>query len=327
VIKQRDPYKDYRAQLLSPEEVKMLSRLSSPRVIVDTCLCWAVILAAWTWVALFPQWWVVLLTIPVIGARYYALFIIAHDGLHSRLFENKRINNWFNDTFIIGAIGAITRINNKNHLLHHLHLSNPEDPDRHKHACFNKAERPELLVYLAGLSSVLRSVKNVFLTNARRKQSEMASEPKPQISYTFGELAVLILWQAVLIGGLTYFIGWWAYPVLWLLPVYAFTFLADNLRSFAEHSQPESDQKADEHRLITYLSNPVERFFLAPMNMNFHAAHHLWVSIPYYNLPLADRRIRRSPQAQGLEWRGSYISYLLRYYLALPLEECKQQAS
>ena len=48
----------------------------------------------------------------------------------------------------------------------------------------------------------------------------------------------------------------------------------------------------------------------------FHAVHHLWPSIPYYNLPTADRLIRQHPGAAGLEWRGSYFAYLLTYWSA-----------
>jgi fatty acid desaturase len=59
------------------------------------------------------------------------------------------------------------------------------------------------------------------------------------------------------------------------------------------------------------------------MNMNFHAAHHLWVSIPYYNLPQADRMMRENPGSTALEWRRSYAGYLWRYLRAMPLEECK----
>jgi fatty acid desaturase len=103
-------------------------------------------------------------------------------------------------------------------------------------------------------------------------------------------------------------------------------YLGDNCRSFAEHSHPKNDRASDEHRLITYTSNPVERFFLAPMNMNFHAVHHLWPSIPYYRLPEADREIRGQSGAAGLEWRRSYFGYLIRYWLALPLEECRPTA-
>jgi fatty acid desaturase len=104
-------------------------------------------------------------------------------------------------------------------------------------------------------------------------------------------------------------------------------FLADNFRSFAEHSHPESDTLADEHRLITYLSTPFERMLVAPMNMNCHAAHHLWPSIPYYNLEVADREIRGLPEAIGLEWRKSYFGYLFSYRKALPIEGCPAELS
>src|SRR5262249_35456749 len=141
--------------------------------------------------------------------------------------------------------------------------------------------------------------------------------------YTARDLAVIGCWQAALIAGLSLAIGWWAWPLLWLTPIYVFTFLADNLRSFAEHSHPESDAAADQHRLITFVSNPLERLFLAPMNMNYHAVHHLWTSIPYYNLPQADQELRGQSAAAGLEWRRSYLGYLWRYGRALPLPECK----
>ena len=75
--------------------------------------------------------------------------------------------------------------------------------------------------------------------------------------------------------------------------------------------------------MITYVSSLPELLFFAPMNMNYHAAHHLWVSIPYYNLPIADAEMRRHPLAAELEWRRSYVGYLVRYALALPLEECR----
>ena len=94
-----------------------------------------------------------------------------------------------------------------------------------------------------------------------------------------------------------------------------------------EHAHPEADAKADAHRLISYDSLPLERPLFAPMSMNLHAAHHLWTSIPYYNLALADREMRGRPEAAGLEWRGSYLAALLRYFRALPLPECRVNAA
>ncbi|KAF0244953.1 MAG: fatty acid [Planctomycetota bacterium] len=324
----RDPYAPFRARLLSPARVKQLSELRPAHVVADTFLCWLAIAAAWTAVALHPAWWMVLVAVPIIGSRYYALFIIGHDGMHRRLFENRRFNDFFNDAFILAPVAAITRINNRNHLLHHQHLANPWDPDRYRHACFNKSSRGALLAFVTGLASIWPLVRNVFVGRPAAAPALPAPDEADAArrGYSLRDLLLLAAWQGGLIGGLTWFIGWWAYPALWMAPVYLFAFLGDNLRSFAEHSHPEADAKADEHRLLTYTSNLPERMLFAPMNMNFHAAHHLWVSIPYYNLPVADREMRASPGSQGLEWRGSYLAYLLRYSLALPIPGCSPAA-
>lgn len=322
----RDPYLRYRKNLLSPQRVRELSRLRPIRVAADTLGCWCWILAAFALVAIWPAWWSVPLAMLVIGTRYYGLFIIGHDALHRRLFPTTRANDLFADLFIFGPIGAVTRINNKNHLDHHRHLSTAEDPDRHKYGCFNKSRRSELAGFLTGLSSVFLTIVNVFFRRGGKRR--IADQPAgARSSYGVRDVAILAGWQVVLIGGLTATIGWWAYPVLWLTPLYVFFVLGDNFRSFAEHSHPEADGKADEHRLITYLANPVELLLFAPMNMNYHTVHHLWPSIPYYNLPQADREIRQMAAIDGLEWRHSYLAYLWRYFRALPLPECRAAAA
>jgi fatty acid desaturase len=316
------PYAAYRYTLLTPAQINKLSTLRPRRAMIAIAACWTCILAALTAVAIHPVWWVVLLAVPVIGNRYYALFIIGHDAMHRRLFPNVKRNDFWADLFIHASIGAITRLNNQNHLLHHRHLASLDDPDRRKHACFNKAEVLPLIGYLSGITSVLASAKAVFFSRGGKQPSEKQTASSPD-GYTLRDFALLSGWFLLLAGGLSWGVGWWAYPVLWLLPVYTFMFLGDNFRSFAEHSQPENDRIADEHRLITFTSNRIERMFVSPMNMNYHAAHHLWPSIPYYNLPEADRLLRFHPTSIGLEWRGSYLLYLLHYWSLLPLTECK----
>lgn len=319
-------YDPWRRTLLPPDQVRELSQLRPSRVVFDTARSWLLIIAAWALVAWRPGIVTVVVAIPLIGSAFYALFIIGHDGLHRRLFHGRGANDRFNDVLILGTIGAITRINNRNHLDHHEHLAMDEDPDRHKYGCFNKFEPGQLVAYLSGAATLFTSVRNVFFTNTARR-SAARSEDRRINGYTPTDLLILAGWQVVLIAGLWWAIGWWAYPVLWLAPVYLFTFLMDNLRTFCEHSQPEADATADHHRLISYLSNPVERWFISPMNMNLHAIHHLWPSIPYYNLPEAARRVRASQVENGLEWRTSYLKYLYRYYRALPIESCRASAA
>jgi fatty acid desaturase len=206
------------------------------------------------------------------------------------------------------------RVHKANHLEHHRLLDSPGDPDRHKHASADKATRPSFLAFLTGLRSLLPELQNVF-----RRGDGAAPGWRTRGGLERADLAILLGLQVALASGLSAAFGWWGYPVMWLVPVYGFSYVPDLVRSFAEHSQPEADELADHHRLITFDSNPIERFFLAPMNMNRHAAHHLWTSIPYYNLPAADREMRRHPSASALEWRRSYLAYLLRYFRALPL--------
>ncbi|HEX4148966.1 MAG TPA: fatty acid desaturase [Pirellulales bacterium] len=320
VVSAGDPYQAYRKSLLSPQRVRELSRLRPLRAVIDTFACWGWMIAAWTLVAVHPNWWTVLLAIPIVGTRFYALLIVGHDGIHRRLFRRPRVNDWFADLFVFGPVAAITRINNQNHLGHHRYLSTPDDPDLHQFTCANKYQLPLLVGHLSGVTSLYHSFSNVFLRRGKPSATEETARP-PQ-HYTPRDLALIGGWQISLLVGLSWGIGWWAYPVLWLLPIYVFAFMADNFRAFAEHSQPQSDSLADDHRLITFLSNPVERVFVAPLNMNYHAAHHLWPSIPYYRLAQADREIRNRPAAAGLEWRKSYVGYLLRYVRALPLNDC-----
>jgi fatty acid desaturase len=94
--------------------------------------------------------------------------------------------------------------------------------------------------------------------------------------------------------------------------------MADGLRSFCEHAFLDDEYVSG--RLVTYSSNLFERWFLSPLNMNHHAAHHLWPSIPYYHLPKITALMRVSG-VKEVVWRESYISFLWKYFRR---EVCRQ---
>lgn len=306
-------YKPYRASLISREQLRNLSTLRPAVVIRDTIVDWAWVLAAWTLVAWHPAWWTVLIAVLVIGAKYYALKIIAHDGFHRRLFESQHANDLWCDLFLLGPIGAITRLNRRNHIEHHRMSCLPDDPDRHKYVHAGKDTPGKYLLFLTGLGSFVTAARNVFAPKAGRRRDAGGMNAD---GYRWRDVGIILGWQIALVGGLTWAIGWWAYPVLWVLPVYLFAYLANMLRSFAEHSVMLPEEEADKTlRLITFRSNWLERQFFAPHYMNLHAAHHLWPGIPYYNLPAADRLIHDSPgRTVDLVWRGSYVGYLASYW-------------
>lgn len=343
----RNPYTKYR-KLLTPQRVRELSTLKPWRTMLDTAWCWLGIVAGWALAAWalreggWAAWCGVALAIGIVGTRYYALFIIGHDGMHRRIFNSGPASELFTDLLLIGPIGAVCHINSRNHMDHHQHLATDDDPDLHKHACFNKASRWEYLAFLTGVASFIAVVKNVFIMplfgRASKPEAGRDEAGRSKAAYTLRDVAIIGGWQLLLVGGLTALVGvvrggtsvldvvklgWFAFPLLWLVPVYVFMYLPNLIRSFVEHSHPEDDDKADEHRLITFVSSPPERMIFSPMNMNYHIPHHLWPSIPYYNLPTADREVRSKAGTEGLTWRGSYLAYLWRYFVALPLEECR----
>jgi fatty acid desaturase len=279
----------------------------------STVVHWIFIVAAWTIVARWPSPATVALAFVVIGVNFYGLYIIMHDGLHRRLFRSVALNDLWNDLTMTASIGAITRINRRNHMTHHHSTCLADDPDRFKYVHDDKDVVIPFMAFLSGVRPLTKAVNNVFLK--RPLKSLDAVEPSER--YRPRDLLLLAAWQLALIGGLSYWIGWWAYPCLWLAPTYVFAYRADLVRVFCEHSMMTADDHADSSmRLITYESTWFEKPFFAPHNMNYHMAHHLWPSIPYYNLPEADRLIRASEIAKSdtrLVWRVSYVGYLISY--------------
>lgn len=317
VKKHIDPQTKYRS-IMPISKVKELSELNPIIPVRDTIIVWLLIISCWVAAATFNSWLVTFGLIPVIGILYYSLYIIGHDGMHLRIFPDMNKNNLFTDVFIFAPIGAITRINKKNHMTHHRHLGTEKDPDIYKHSCSGKDTAIGLLFFLTGFQKIYESLFKVYLN---KKPNEEKTNSKS--AYKFFDVALLIGWQVSLFVGLTYFVGWFAYPLLWLGPVYV-TILLDNVRSFSEHSHPESDEHADEHRLITFLPNIFEKWVFAPMNMHHHVAHHLWPSIPYYNLPKATKIIQEHEQADELEWRKSYFSHLFHWIKQTPITDCHE---
>jgi fatty acid desaturase len=310
----RQTYLPYRTTLIRRNELARLHRLTPRIMIVHTLVNWALIIVAWSFVAWWHTWWMAMLAVPLVGTRFYALFIIAHDGLHRRLFDSARANDLWNDLFILGPIGAITRLNRWNHMRHHHELALPTDPDRYKYAGASRTTRPQYLLGLTGFAFAPRAVRNVFF--ARSVPSEHCKPSLARPSYRFRDLLIMGGWQVLLVGGLSLGIGWWAYPLLFLLPVYAFAFVMDMIRVFCEHSAMMDDATADRSmRLVSFRSSALEKQFFAPHHMNHHIAHHLWPGIPYYNLPQADALIRKSPlRDERLVWRNSYLGHLLAYW-------------
>lgn len=322
-------YEPYRSNLLTRDELTKLYSLDPINVVIDTISAWVVIIIAWAAVAYFPYWWVVFVAMFIVGTRLYSLFIIAHDGLHRRLFKTINASDLWNDVFILGTIGTITRLNRVNHMRHHRELALPTDPDRFKYTRSGRTTPLAFVISLTCAPLLIKAIRNVMLPQPSPRIAEGGGggeniDIKERGRYQIRDIAIICLWQVTLIGGLSALIGWWAYPVLWLFPV-VYALCCDILRVFCEHSQLTDDRDADSSmRLVSYDANFIERILFAPNNMNHHIAHHLWPAIPYYNLPKAEKHIRsKLVNDQQLDWRPSYFGHIFKYWRWLGREKTK----
>jgi fatty acid desaturase len=208
----------------------------------------------------------------------------------------------------------------RNHLSHHQLLGTEQDPDRYIHLLDNKNSRSKFLLFCSGLATFGKTVIKVspfgIASPKEKEQPEKEGKAGTLKDYVIERIPVLI-WQAGLF--FVFFMSgiWWAYPMLWVAPIYFLVFLPDEIRAFCDHAVLNLASKDSEGgRLVTFTSNPLERIFLSPHNMNYHAEHHLWVGIPYYNLPKAHQAVKDIPE---ITVRSSYLAFLFRVVKNVPV--------
>ena len=112
---------------------------------------------------------------------------------------------------------------------------------------------------------------------------------------------------------------WWAYPLLWLLPLVTWMMVITRIRNIAEHAVvPDSADPLRNTR--TTRANILERLFIAPYYVNYHLEHHLLFYVPCYNLPRVHRILSESRHAARMEVQPNYAA-VLRLATAKPNHE------
>jgi fatty acid desaturase len=102
---------------------------------------------------------------------------------------------------------------------------------------------------------------------------------------------------------------WWAYPLLWLVPLLTWMMVITRIRNIAEHAVvPDSEDPLRNTR--TTRANFLERLFIAPYYVNYHLEHHLLFYVPCYNLPLVHRILGQSRFADRMEVQPGYAAVL-----------------
>ncbi|HAV50195.1 MAG TPA: fatty acid desaturase, partial [Brevundimonas sp.] len=119
-----------------------------------------------------------------------------------------------------------------------------------------------------------------------------------------------LLFNLALLAGFAAAGVWWAWFALWLLPMATWFPMVTRIRNIAEHACVEDSAEDAFRAARTTRANWLERAFIAPYWVNFHAEHHLFMHVPCWKLPALHRAVHARPEGERMEVAGGYAEVL-----------------
>lgn len=301
------------SDLFTPDEWAPFQSRSAWKGPLLVAHAWGVIaltvVAGVVWPVLIP------VCVMIIGTRQLGLAILMHEAAHGALAKDLKLNDWLGHWLCAVPIGASLTAYRPYHLSHHRFAQQAEDPDLILSAPFPVTPASLRRKMFRDLTGQTFFKQRVLLPIAMARRAKVAADvgglAHDYDSIVTGRsvLPFLVVNLAMLAGFVTAGV-WWAWFVLWLLPMATWFPLVTRLRNIAEHACVEGSATDPYRAARTTRANWLERAFIAPYRVNFHAEHHLFMHVPCWSLPRLHREIGKRPQAQGMEIAPGYLTVL-----------------
>jgi fatty acid desaturase len=302
-----EEFKDDFRKALPKELVQRLSTVSFARsawsVLQEFVVIGALIATALYWWA----WWAVIPCVLLIGTRQHALFVLAHESAHYRLFEQR----WLNDAagrLCATLQGLSMRTYRVIHRLHHNNLYTELDPDTALHGGYPRGKAylvKKLLKDLTGFTAWKTYAYFLGGAPALNTKTNVAIRPLDDTSAKLREEARQDR-NTVIVAHLLFlaFFSWTGfiveYLVLWILPLVTVVQAILRLRAIAEHGAT-TDFSSPLTAARTNLVPAWLGWLIFPHNVNYHIEHHLYASVPQYRLPELHRELESRGLLSGAE--------------------------
>ncbi|MBE9198496.1 MULTISPECIES: fatty acid desaturase [unclassified Nodularia (in: cyanobacteria)] len=225
-----------------------------------------------------------------------AMFLLIHEGVHDILFPQK----WLNDlaATVMGIAGFISFSAYRSmHLRHHEHLGDENDPDDY-HNYTNNPKLIWLLHYNRLLWATILYL--IFVPSLAWRYGNTQERIKVFTEYLFLIVTYIIIWQ---------FVPLQLFFITWVVP-FILTNFTINIRGLTQHGITDATDPFLASRSIE--AHPIVQFLL--VHENFHLEHHLFPSIPSYNLPKLHKLIL--PRIHRRVTGKSYSSFLWKFVRA-----------
>jgi fatty acid desaturase len=290
------------------ERVRRRSGVMGALMIVHA---WAVIALAIAMVAFTPHPALLVVTLPLavalIGSRQLGLAILMHEGAHGGLAANEKLNLWLSQWLCAYPVFTETVAYRNYHLQHHAHAQTKKDPDLGLSAPFPispESLKRKMIRDLTGQTGFKQRKAQLI---AALGKPDMPLAERARLFWT--KLGPAVLANAVLWAILAAIGVWWAYPLLWIVPLLTWQQAVTRLRNIAEHAVlPVEGDPVGVAR--TTVAGPIARLFLAPYWVNYHAEHHLMMYVPCYNLPRLHKALMAAPVRERMVVAQDYAEVL-----------------
>jgi fatty acid desaturase len=268
---------------ISRDELSALLVQSDLRSWISIGLDWAIVMAAFALVAVWPNPLTIVLALFLIGARQLGFAVLMHEASHRTLLRGRRANDWAGNWLCGYPIWSDLNPYRPYHLQHHARTGTAEDPDLGLVKPFPitpASLRRKVWRDLSGQTGIKFFRAAIRRTFGRYREDPIARRAAQGVVIT----------NLVLLAILTAF----GYPWLYLLWIGAWLTthtLVTRIRSIAEHALTP-DREEPFGRTRTTIARWWERLFIAPNRVNFHLEHHLVMTVPHYRLPVMHRMLR-----------------------------------
>jgi fatty acid desaturase len=303
--------------LMTDQELVEVRTRSTWKSVALIAHAWTLILGAIAMVTVWPNPLTFVLAVAIIGSRQLGLAILMHDGAHGTLANGVGLNMALSQWFCAYPVFAETQAYRRYHLRHHAHTQQDNDPDLVLSAPFPITRPSYWRKFWRDVSGQTGfAQRKAQLINALGDRSWPIAQ---RASHFWSRLGPQVVANALLFAGFAVAGVWWAYPLLWLLPLMTWMMVITRIRNIAEHAVvPDSDDPLRNTR--TTHAGFIERLFVAPYYVNYHLEHHLLFYVPCYNLPRVHEILSRGRHAGRMEVQPSYAA-VLRLATARPAGE------
>lgn len=268
--------------------------------------CWGTIIGCWVICTLWPQAWLVLPAMLVVGSRQLGLGVLGHDAAHYLLFRDRRVNDWVAEWLCNRPLlGASIEAYRRNHLRHHRFTQQPVDPDLYLSKPFPVTRWSLMRKLFRDVSGMTGWKQRIGFIRYHFRDRDGKLTVMRGVRRFGPNLAI----NGAFIAGFAWFSSLWLYLLLWVVPYLTWELLVERIRNIAEHAAlPDDHDRLRNTR--TTRAGWLGRALFAPYYVNYHLEHHLLVSVPCFRLPAVHQWLNHAGFKTRMSYERSYLGVL-----------------